>query len=190
MFIQTEETPNPDAIKFFPGQEISVDQPVFFSELAEVKGRSALAESLFHINNVKSVFLGSDFITVTKQARGNWQVIKPEILMVIMDHFISGFPVFNENTKIDDEKHNLDMLSEIEKQIIETIETRVRPFVTQDGGDIIYKGFESGVVKLALRGACLGCPSSTITLKNGIESMLKHFIPEVQEVKAVEEDFK
>ncbi|WP_218460239.1 NifU family protein [Rickettsia sp. TH2014] len=188
MFIQTEDTPNPDAIKFFPGQEISSEQPVFFSDIAEIKGRSKLAESLFYINNVKSVFFGSDFITVTKQAESNWQVIKPEVLMVIMDHFVSGFPVFEESTKADNVHNNLDGLSEIEKQIVEIIETRVRPSVAQDGGDIIYKGFENGVVKLALRGACLGCPSSTITLKNGIESMLKHFVPEVQEVEAAEED--
>ncbi|AFB21370.1 NifU family protein [Rickettsia canadensis] len=189
MFIQTEDTPNPDAIKFFPGQEINSEGPIFFSELAEVKGKSKLAESLFHINNVKSVFFGSDFITVTKQPESNWQVIKPEILMVIMDHFVSGFPVFEESTKADNVQHNLDGLLEIEKQIIEIIETRVRPSVAQDGGDIIYKCFENGVVKLVLRGACLGCPSSTITLKNGIESMLKHFVPEVQAVEAVEEDF-
>jgi len=188
MFIQTEDTPNPDAIKFFPGQEISSDQPVFFSELAEVKGKSKLAESLFNISNVKSVFFGSDFITVTKKPEGNWQVMKPEILMVIMDHFVAGFPVFEESTKSDNIKHNLEGLSEIEKQIIEIIETRVRPSVAQDGGDIIYKGFENGIVKLALHGACAGCPSSTITLKNGIESMLKHFVPEVEAVEAVEED--
>ncbi|HJD65414.1 MAG TPA: NifU family protein [Rickettsia endosymbiont of Diachasma alloeum] len=188
MFIQTEDTPNPDAIKFFPGQEISSSQPVFFSEFAEVKGRSKLAESLFNINNVKSIFFGSDFITVTKEAESDWRVIKPEILMVIMDHFVAGFPVFEESAKVDDV--SLERLSEIEKQIIEIIETRVRPSVAQDGGDIIYKGFENGVVKLALRGACLGCPSSTITLKNGIESMLKHFVPEVIEVEAIEEEFK
>ncbi len=186
MFIQTEDTPNPYAIKFFPGQAISKDQTVFFSERAEVKGRSKLAESLFNIDNVKSIFFGSDFITVTKQAESNWQVIKPEVLMVIMDHFVSGLPVFEESAKADNVK--LAGLSEIEKQIIEIIETRVRPSVAQDGGDIIYKGFENGIVKLALRGACLGCPSSTITLKNGIESMLKHFVPEVIEVEAVEEE--
>lgn len=185
MFIQTEDTPNPDAIKFFPGQEIST-QPIFFSERAEVKGKSKLAESLFNINNVKSIFFGSDFITVTKQAESDWQAIKPEVLMVIMDHFVAGFPVFEVSGKVDDV--NLEGFSDIEKQIIEIIETRVRPSVAQDGGDIIYKGFENGVVKLALRGACLGCPSSTITLKNGIESMLKHFVPEVIEVEAVEEE--
>ncbi|MGX6960499.1 MAG: NifU family protein [Rickettsia endosymbiont of Pentastiridius leporinus] len=184
MFIQTEDTPNPDAIKFFPGQEIST-QPIFFSEQTEVKGKSKLAESLFNINNVKSIFFGSDFITVTKEAGSDWQVIKPEVLMVIMDHFVSGMPVFEENTQSDN--INLEGVSDIEKQIIEIIETRVRPSVAQDGGDIIYKGFENGIVKLELRGACRGCPSSTITLKNGIESMLKHFVPEVIEVEAVEE---
>ncbi|HJD55863.1 MAG TPA: NifU family protein [Rickettsia endosymbiont of Pyrocoelia pectoralis] len=185
MFIQTEDTPNPDAIKFFPGQEIST-QPIFFSEQAEVKGKSKLAESLFSINNVKSIFFGSDFITVTKQAGSDWQVIKPEVLMIIMDHFVAGMQIFEENTQ--SENINLEGLSDIEKQIIEIIETRVRPSVAQDGGDIIYKGFENGIVKLALHGACRGCPSSTITLKNGIESMLKHFVPEVVEVEAIEED--
>lgn len=189
MFIQTENTPNPNAIKFFPGLQVSPDQPIFFSDLLEVKGKSKLAELLFSIANVKSVFFGSDFITITKQDEGNWQTLKPEILMIIMDHFVAGFPVFEELNLLADhaDKYNNENLSEIEKQIIEIIETRVRPSVAMDGGDIVYKGFENGIVKLELHGSCAGCPSSSITLKNGIESMLKHFVPEVESVEAVEE---
>jgi len=138
------------------------------------------------VDNVEAVFLGADFITVTKNPQSEWKLLKPEILMVIMDHLVSGLPIFNDNentcTQI-----NTEGLSEIEKQIIEIIETRVRPSVAMDGGDIIYKGFKEGVVYLQLQGACSGCPSSTATLKNGIESMLQHYIPEVQAVEALEE---
>ncbi len=186
MFIQTEITPNPNAIKFFPNISISPNQPVHFSNLDEARGKSSLVVQLFSINNIKSVFLGSDFITITKEEESDWLVLKPEILMIIMDHFTSGFTVFegqNDKSTV----NNFDEMSEIEQQIVEIIETRVRPSVAMDGGDIIYRGFENGVVKLELRGACYGCPSSSITLKNGIESMLKHFIPEVESVEAVED---
>ncbi|WP_425360700.1 MULTISPECIES: NifU family protein [unclassified Candidatus Tisiphia] len=190
MFIQTEITPNPNAIKFFPNIPISPNQPFHFSNLDEAKGKSSLVVQLFGVNNIKSVFLGSDFITITKEEESDWLVLKPEILMIMMDHFTSGFTVFDVQNNISIDKssvNNLDEMSEIEQQIIEIIETRVRPSVAMDGGDIIYRGFENGVVKLELRGACHGCPSSSITLKNGIESMLKHFIPEVASVEAVED---
>ncbi|KAJ6645184.1 NFU1 iron-sulfur cluster scaffold like, mitochondrial [Pseudolycoriella hygida] len=189
MFIQTEFTPNPNAIKFFPNISVSPNQPMHFSNLDEAKGKSSLVVQLFNINNVKSVFLGSDFITITKEEESDWLVLKPEILMIIMDHFTSGFTVFDGQNNISTDKstvNNFEEMSEIEQQIVEIIETRVRPSVAMDGGDIIYRGFENGVVKLELRGACYGCPSSTITLKNGIESMLKHFIPEVESVEAVD----
>lgn len=190
MFIQTENTPNPDAIKFFPGVDVSPNDPIFFSDVTKAKGQSKLAELLFYVNEVKSVFFGSDFITITKNSEANWQVIKPEILMIIMDHFVAGYPVFESSNLSTNQMSATSSLnlSEIEKQIIEIIESRVRPSVAMDGGDIIYKGFENGIVKLQLHGSCAGCPSSTITLKQGIESMLKHFVPEVISVEAAEED--
>jgi Fe-S cluster biogenesis protein NfuA len=186
MFIQTALTPNDNAIKFLPGVVISPECPVHFSDIKDASSKSSLAVKLFSINNVEAVFFGADFITITKSEQSDWQILKPEILMVIMDHLVAGFPVFDSITH-----NNLGSEStfvaetEIEKQIIEIIENNVRPSVAMDGGDIIYKGFVDGVVRLELRGACSGCPSSTITLKHGIESMLKHFIPEVQSVEAV-----
>lgn len=184
MFIQTELTPNPNAIKFLPNMAISPNQPLHFSNKSEAEGKSHLALQLFAVNNVKSVFFGNDFITITKEEESDWLVLKPEILMIVMDHFTAGFPAL-------DKEHDLSQspligATEIEQQIIEIIETRVRPSVAMDGGDIIYRGFENGIVKLELRGSCAGCPSSTITLKNGIESMLRHFVPEVESVEAVE----
>jgi len=184
MFIQTELTPNPNAIKFLPNIAISPNQPMHFSNKLEAEGKSHLALQLFAVNNVKSVFFGSDFITITKEEESDWLILKPEILMIIMDHFTTGFSALNN-------EHDLSSSSsigatEIEQQIIEIIETRVRPSVAMDGGDIIYRGFENGIVKLELRGSCSGCPSSAITLKNGIESMLKHFVPEVESVEAVD----
>ena len=185
MFIQTEETPNPNALKFFPGQPISPDEPVFFNNLKEASSKSKLAVTLFNIGNVNAVFYGKDFITVTKSEDIDWSLIKSEILMAIMDHFVSGVPVFDSETKTPGKTDKGDM-SDIEKQIVEIIETRVRPSVAMDGGDIIYKGFENGVVYLQLRGACSGCPSASVTLKSGIESMLKHFVPEVKSVESIE----
>ena len=129
---------------------------------------------------------GADFITVTKIDESDWKLLKPEILMVIMDHLVSGLPVLDENKNILTQVNN-ELFSEIEKQIIEIIETRVRPSVAMDGGDIIYKGFKDGIVYLQLQGACSGCPSSSITLKNGIESMLQHYVPEVISVESIED---
>lgn len=186
MFIQTEETPNPNALKFLPGSEVSPSGPVFFNSNEEAIQRSSLAAKIFQIGNVEAVFYGTDFITVTKSQETNWNLLKPEILMVIMDHLVAGMPVFDEPQNTFKEI-DTDGMSDVEKQIVEIIETRVRPSVAMDGGDIIYQGFENGVVYLQLRGACSGCPSSSITLKNGIESMLQHFVPEVISVEAVEE---
>lgn len=185
MYIQTENTPNPNAIKFLPGVNVSPEKQIHFSNNDEAIGSSYLATKLFTIDGVKAVFFGSDFITITKFEDRDWSILKPEILMTIMDHFVSNLPVFDNQTK-NLLPEDFTELSNIEKQIIEIIETRVRPSVAMDGGDIIYRGFEDGVVKLELRGACSGCPSSTITLKNGIEGMLKHFVPEVKSVEAVE----
>lgn len=187
MYIQTENTPNPNALKFYPGVSISPGEPVHMTGREEARNTSLLAGKLFEIKFVEAVFFGNDFITVTKAASIEWEAIKAEIIMVIMDHFVSGLPIF-ENKAEKPAALNLDHLSEIEKQIVEIIETRVRPSVAMDGGDIVYRGFENGVVKLELKGACAGCPSSIITLKNGIESMLQHYVPEVQAVEAVNED--
>lgn len=184
MFIQTEETPNANAVKFLPGTEVSPHGPVFYGTIGEVGKDSDLAVKLFHISGIEKVFFGYDFITVTKSDNVSWEIIKPEILMTLMDHFVAGLAVFNNNS---DQSITIDIsgLSELEKQIVEIIETRVRPSVAMDGGDIIYKEFKDGIVYLEMRGACSGCPSSTATLKNGIESMLKHYVPEVQSVEAI-----
>ncbi len=184
MFIQTENTPNPNAVKFLPGKIIS-DKPIYYSKLEEaVSAGSALVLDLFYIEGVEAIFLGYDFITITKSEDSDWELLKPEILTIMNDRFLSGLGIFDDEaprvSSIDTEG-----MSDIEKQIVEIIETRVRPSVAMDGGDIVYRGFENGVVKLELRGACSGCPSSTVTLKDGIENMLKHFVPEVESVEAV-----
>ncbi len=182
MFIQTESTPNPNALKFLPGVEVSPQEPVYMTSTEGCT--SPLARKLFAINDVAGVFFGSDFITITSVEGGSWDVMKPQIIMAIMDHFVAGMPVFDDIPSIKTSISQSD-LTEVEKQIIEIIETRVRPSVAMDGGDIVYQGFENGIVMLELRGACSGCPSSTITLKDGIESMLKHYVPEVQGVEAI-----
>ena len=186
MFIQTEDTPNPNALKFFPGSEVSKGGPVFFNTPEEATNKSQLALKLFNIDGVLAIFYGSDFITLTKSDDFDWSLIKPEILMTIMDHLVAGMPIFDE-TQNSDQAINTENMSDIEKQIVEIIETRVRPSVAMDGGDITYKSFTDGIVYLQLRGACSGCPSSSVTLKNGIESMLQHFVPEVKGVEAAEE---
>jgi Fe-S cluster biogenesis protein NfuA len=182
MFIQTENTPNPQALKFIPGQLVTGGDPIDCISI-ENATCSPLAEELFNIKEVKSIFLGYDFITVTKEAEASWEVIKPEILMTMMDFFVSGRHVLSEGHE--STVNVIDEADPIIREIREIIETRVRPAVAQDGGDIIFKGFVEGIVQLELRGSCSGCPSSTITLKNGIESMLKHYVPEVIAVEAV-----
>lgn len=187
MYIQTEETPNPNALKFFPGIAVVDGEPRHYFAKDEAY-ESSLAVNLFAINGVRGIFLGNDFITITKDEIADWDLIKPEILMTMMDHFVSGMPVLDndESSQINSGSTEIDYdnLGEIEKQIVELIETRVRPSVAMDGGDIIYKSFENGVVTLKLHGACSGCPSSTVTLKQGIESMLKYYVPEVESVEA------
>jgi Fe-S cluster biogenesis protein NfuA len=186
MFIQTEQTPNPATLKFLPGRTVMASGTANFTE-AEVAGRlSPLAERLFSLPRVTGVFLGADFITVTKDGDGDWYQLKPAILAVIMEHFTAGRPVLltaaadsaAAEAGGDDE-------DEVVSQIKELLETRVRPAVAQDGGDIIFHDFEDGVVYLHMQGSCSGCPSSTATLKAGIENMLRHYIPEVVEVRAV-----
>jgi len=181
MFIQTEATPNPLTLKFIPGVSVMVSGTAFLTSAEDAK-ISPLAKELFTIDGVTAVFLGSDFITVTKTESGSWETLKPAILTTIMDHFVAGKPVM---LSVEQSAGGHESDSEIVKKIRELIETRVRPAVAQDGGDIIFRGFEDGIVQLELHGSCSGCPSSTITLKNGIENMLKHYIPEIVAVEAV-----
>jgi Fe-S cluster biogenesis protein NfuA len=187
MFIQTEATPNPNALKFLPGIEISPGYPTHFDKKEEAS-KSPLARKLFSIDGVDAVFFGVDFITITKSNDFSWEILKPELLINIMDHLSAKLPIFDEESS-KKESSNIDpsLLSDIEKQIVEIIETRVRPSVAMDGGDITFRGFKDGIVTLQLKGACSGCPSSAITLKSGIESMLKHFVPEVESVEAIDE---
>jgi Fe-S cluster biogenesis protein NfuA len=186
MFIQTESTPNPATLKFLPGREVMGPGAVADFPDAKSAERSSLARSLFAVDGVARVFFGSDFISVTK-ADGDWKQLKAPILGAIMDHFTHGLPLIEGASAEDDDTHYGEGDPEIVAQIRELIDTRVRPAVAQDGGDIIYKGFDggSGIVYLHLQGSCAGCPSSTMTLKNGIENMLRHYVPEVNAVEAV-----
>jgi len=185
MFIQTEQTPNPATLKFLPGKEVMGEAgTVYFSSTERVAGQSPLAEHLFEVEGVAAVFFGSDFITITKSADHDWYVMKPTIFGIIMNHFTSGDPIMVEaSSMIGATSTASDDDDEIVAKIKELIDTRVRPAVAQDGGDIIFHGFEDGVVFLQMQGACAGCPSSTATLKMGIENMLRHYIPEVVEVQ-------
>ena len=190
MFIQTETTPNPATLKFLPGREIMAQGTVDFPD-AEAGKRSPLASSLFAIPEVERVFFGSDFVTVTKRegADTDWRHLKPMILGAIMEHFTRSLPLFDSEGQaaaVAEPVYEGEE-GEIVAQIKELIETRVRPAVAADGGDIIFKGFDggSGTVFLQMQGSCSGCPSSTMTLKNGIENMLRHYVPEVSAVEAV-----
>jgi len=183
MFIQTEQTPNPATLKFLPGREVMVSGTADFPSVEQAR-RSPLAERLFGIEGVTGVFFGTDFITVTKDGDKDWHLLKPAILGAIMEHFTAGKPILVE-TGAAAATADVGEESEIITQIKELIDTRVRPAVAQDGGDIVFDSFEDGVVFLHMQGSCSGCPSSTATLKSGIENMLKHYIPEVLEVRAV-----
>ncbi|WP_439559828.1 NifU family protein [Roseinatronobacter sp.] len=183
MFIQTESTPNPATLKFLPGQDVLGMGTADFPS-ADTAGSSPLASRLFGVGGVTGVFLGSDFVTVTKADDVDWQHIKPEVLGAIMEHFQSGAAVMEGDAGTGHVAHD-GPDSEIVNQIKELLDTRVRPAVAQDGGDITFHGFERGVVYLHMKGACAGCPSSTLTLKMGIENLLRHYIPEVTEVRPV-----
>jgi Fe-S cluster biogenesis protein NfuA len=183
MFIQTEATPNPATLKFLPGRAVMEDGTANFAAAGDA-GRSPLAKRLFEIDGVGGVFLGSDFITVTK-TQGEWQHLKPAVLGAIMEHFVNNRPVIEAAGAPAAAAETDEADSEIVSQIKELLDTRVRPAVAQDGGDIIFHGFEDGIVYLHMQGSCSGCPSSTATLKHGIENMLRHYVPEVQEVRAV-----
>jgi len=193
MFIQTETTPNPATLKFLPGQTVLEEGSADFRSLEEATS-SPLAQRLFQISGVTGVFFGYDFVSITKSESASegealeWQHLRPAVLGAIMEHFVSGQPVMdqqNSNLSGDDEEFFEKSDEKIVNTIKELLDTRVRPAVAQDGGDITFRGFKEGIVYLHMRGACAGCPSSTATLKYGIQNLLRHFIPEVQEVEAV-----
>ncbi|MHC2338612.1 NifU family protein [Bradyrhizobium sp. USDA 4454] len=187
MFIQTEATPNPATLKFIPGRLVLDTGTMEFSS-AESAARSPLAERLFAVSGVTGVFYGADFITVTK-ADGDWQHLKPAILGAIMEHYMSGAPLLADGTAGSDDARDEDdeffdeADAETVEQIKDLIETRVRPAVANDGGDITFRGFKDGIVYLNMKGSCAGCPSSTATLQHGIQNLLRHFVPDVQEVR-------
>ncbi|MGR3570333.1 NifU family protein [Brevirhabdus sp.] len=185
MFIQTESTPNPATLKFLPGQSV-LDAGTADFPSADTAGKSPLARRIFAVEGVNGVFLGNDFVTVTKAEAVEWDHIKPSILGAIMEHFQSGQPIMEgEADQSGGHAAHDGPDNEIVGQIKELLDTRVRPAVAQDGGDITFHGFDRGIVYLHMQGACAGCPSSTLTLKMGIENLLRHYIPEVIEVRPV-----
>lgn len=191
MFIQTEATPNPATLKFLPGREVLVQGTADFREAEGARASSPLAGRLFDIRGVTGVFFGYDFVTVTKDESLDWQHMKPAVLGAIMEHFMTGQPVMAAPDGQAAKSHDSDEEfydkedEEIVITIKELLDTRVRPAVAQDGGDITFCGYEDGTVFLHMKGACAGCPSSTATLKHGIQNLLKHFVPEVQQVEQV-----
>ena len=184
MFIQTEATPNPATLKFLPGRPV-LDTGTLDMPTREAAAQSPLAEKLFDLPNVGGVFYGADFISVTKTG-GDWQQIKPAVLGAIMEHYMSGAPLLAAEAQAAASDEFFDAADEETVTLIkDLIETRVRPAVAGDGGDITFKGYKEGVVFLHMQGACSGCPSSTATLKHGIQNLLRHFVPEVTEVRPV-----
>lgn len=184
MFIQTETTPNPATLKFLPGETVLSDGTADFPA-ADTAAASPLAQRIFAVPGVAGVFLGADFVTVTKTDASGWEQIKPAVLGAIMDHYQSGQPAMTGSAEAHTAAPEDGPDAEIVSQIKELLDTRVRPAVAQDGGDITFHGFDRGVVYLHMKGACAGCPSSTLTLKMGIENLLRHYIPEVTEVRPV-----
>jgi len=190
MLIQTEATPNPATLKFLPGRAVMPSGTRDFATPEEAE-TSPLAEALFSLGDVEGVFFGGDFVSVSAGPGVNWADLKPQVLSVLLDHFSADMPLFKPGSAngisvpADEEFADDPADADIVDQIKELIETRVRPAVANDGGDIIYRGFDKGTVYLRMQGACAGCPSSTATLKQGIESLLKHYVPEVTEVRAV-----
>jgi len=190
MLIETETTPNPATLKFLPGRAVMEAGTRDFASPEEAEA-SPLAEALFALGDVEGVFYGRDFISVTSAPGGDWRDLKPQVLGVLLDHFAGGAPLFRPGSAggievaadegFDEDPADADIID----QIKDLIDTRVRPAVARDGGDIVYRGFQRGTVYLAMHGACSGCPSSTATLKQGIEQLLKHYVPEVTEVRAI-----
>ena len=190
MFIETELTPNPATIKFLPGEPVMPSGTRDFPD-EETAAASPLAAALFDLGDVTGVFYGRDFVSVTAGPGSDWSQLKPQVVALLLDHFVAGMPLFTGpdasgiTVPADDDLFADDPAdAEVIDQIKELIEVRVRPAVANDGGDIVYRGFRDGVVYLTMQGACAGCPSSSATLKQGIESLLKHYVPEVQEVRA------
>ncbi len=187
MFIQTEATPNPATLKFLPGKPVLGSGTMEYRDADAATG-SPLASRLFTIDGVTGVFFGSDFISVTKDT-GDWQHLKPAILGAIMEHYMSGAEVVEGDQTANDVNPSEEFFEPEDEATVNTIkellDTRVRPAVAQDGGDITFQGYREGIVYLSLRGACAGCPSSTATLQHGIENLLKHFVPEVQGVRPI-----
>lgn len=191
MFIETETTPNPATLKFLPGEQVMASGTREFTS-PEAAEASPLAQALFDLGDVTGVLFGREFVSVTAAPGVEWAGLKPQVLSILLDHFVSQAPLFVGGTasgiavpaEADENFADDPADADIIDQIKDLIETRVRPAVANDGGDIIYKGFREGVVYLQMQGACSGCPSSTATLKNGIESLLKHYVPEVSEVRA------
>ena len=183
MFIETERTPNPATLKFLPGREIMGDTTVHFAN-AQAAARSPLALRLFEIDGVAAVFLGSDFITITTDG-ADWQDLKPAVLGAIMEHLTAGLPVVEQDNAAAALEDSGEDDDDVVRQIKDLLDTRVRPAVAQDGGDIVFKGFEDGIVYLHMQGSCAGCPSSTATLKHGVENLLRHFVPEVAVVRQI-----
>ena len=180
MFVQTLNTPNPNSLKFLPGEKVSLSGPVEFTEKNQTSNE--LIRNILSINGVLGIFLSDDFLSVSKNSDKDWEDIKHIIISFINEYYSSGKKFVYENSKSEIESENLD---EIEKKIIKILETKIRPAVARDGGDIKFKEFEDGKVKVEMQGSCSGCPSSTMTLKQGVENLLKHYIPEVKEVITV-----
>ena len=188
MFIETEAPPNPATLKFLPGRAVLGGRGTAdFASAAEAAGRSPLAERVFLVGDVARVFLGADFVTVTKADDADWTLLRPRILGAVMEHFLSGLPALEEGEAAGEHGEDFDPADgEVVAQIKELLDTRVRPAVAGDGGDIVFRGFREGVVRLHMQGACSGCPSSRATLKHGVENMLRHYVPEVVSVEQVE----
>jgi Fe-S cluster biogenesis protein NfuA len=183
MFIQTEETPNPATMKFLPGRDVMGSGTLDVTSAADA-AQSFLAEDLFKIEGVRGTFLGKDFITVTKDEAKNWSILKPVILTAIMEHFTANRPTLKSTDATVESAPHADEDPIITK-IRELLDHKIRPAVAQDGGDITFQSYEDGIVYLNLKGSCAGCPSSSMTLKAGVENMLRHYVPEVREVRQV-----
>ncbi|MCQ8782178.1 NifU family protein [Mangrovibrevibacter kandeliae] len=189
MFIQTETTPNPSTLKFLPGRVVLEEGTAEFRSPVEAEAASPLAGRLLAVDGVTGVFFGFDFVTVTKDEASEWQHLKPAVLAGIMEHFMSGAPVMAASAPASEAADGEEFFDADDEEVVETIkellETRVRPAVAQDGGDITFRGYRGGTVYLNMRGSCAGCPSSTATLKHGIQNLLRHFVPQVETVEAV-----
>ncbi len=187
MFIQTEATPNPATVKFLPGRPVLPGRTLEFRSAAQASS-SPLARRLFALGDVAGVFFGEDFVSVTKADAGEWATLKNGVLMALVDHYMTGEPVVDGGREEHTPSPHAASDDPLVAQIVELLETRVRPAVARDGGDIVFHGFEDGIVYLHMRGACSGCPSAGATLKMGIENMLRHYVPEVREVRPVRDD--